>query len=289
MKRTSKLLTALLLVSMMLSLCWISASAEGNYTITLYAGNRGEGGGQITVAPDTMVSLEGLLAGVKVTDEKFYVKGVVRAGYDSVSDGLANLSFKATEDADYVVVYGVKGDMVKYTVQYVAADGNNEKMPAAETGYANAGERIVIGCKDVDGYLPNTYNYAMTLTANEAANVFTFIYTKIQNPQDNNQNQNAAAAADGNGAAADNGTGNGGTGTGSNGSEGMTIEPVPQPQELIDLDEQEVPLAESAEGQMPNSLAKPLLIGALVAFLGLLALLLVLLKRNKDKNRGYEG
>ena len=289
MKRTVKRLTVLLLIVAVMSAGLVSASAEvDHYTITLYAGNRGTiANGQMTVAPKAVVNLSSLLAGVTVTDSKFYVKGVVRAGYDSSSDGLANMAFEATEDADYTVVYGVKGDMKQYTVQYVSNTG--AVLADEEYGYANAGERLIVGCKDIDGYLPNTYNYAMTLSENEAANVFTFIYTLIPAPTpEPNPNPNPNPA-NGNG---DNGTVENATG-GENSevitSEGVTIEAIPQPQELIDLDEEEIPLAQLPEDQQPNSIVTPLLVGAVVAFLGLLVLVLILAKRNKDKKRGYEG
>ena len=280
MKRMWKLLAAVLVISVLLTAGWISASAEGteSYTIRLYAGNRGTGDGSITVEPGFMVDLDGLLANVQVTDEKFYKRGVAKAGYDTAT--LGEKSFTAVEDADYVVVYGVKGDMVRYTVRYISTTG--AALAEESVGYANAGEKIVVGCKDVDGYVPNTYNYAMTLSENEAANVFTFVYTRIPTAEEVAAAQAAAqaAAAGGNGAAA----GENGTAT----SEGVTIGQIAQPAQIIDLDEQEVPLAEMAEGQVPGSIGTPLLVGAGVAFVGLLALVLVLAKKNKDKNRGYE-
>ena len=254
--------------------------------------------------------------------------------------------------------------VVSYTVRYLSTTG--EVLAAETVGYANAGDTVIVASKAVDGYTPNAASYAITLSANENNNVYTFEYTRTGNPGENaggnqgenaggnqgqnagenqgqnagenqgqnageNQGQNAgenqgqntgenqgqnAGGNQGQNAGENQVTGNseavsieGGAngaetaepGTTAGGDNGagtaeaatnpeVTVETVPEPQEIIYLDEQGVPLAESAiEEQTPSSIEKPLLIGASVLFVGLLALVLALAKRNKDESRGYKA
>lgn len=95
----------------------MAADEPYTYTVTLSAGNMG------TVEGQEQVTLSGLsagqtvsfdLSGVQVTDERYYVKGIRLSGRDN-SEALASTAFRVNGDADYVVAYGVKGDMVAYT------------------------------------------------------------------------------------------------------------------------------------------------------------------------------
>ena len=55
------------------------------------------------------------LGQVQVTDEKYYVKGIRLAGRDN--NTVSATTFRVTGDADYVVAYGIKGNLVSYTVK----------------------------------------------------------------------------------------------------------------------------------------------------------------------------
>ena len=182
------LLTAMITTVFMVQTVFASAAEPSDeepytYTVTLSAGNQGSFGGTDTVEitginPGTVsVDFSSYSGQLQIEDEKYYAKGIRLSGRDnsdaSYSPTWATRSIN--EDADYVVAYGMRGDMVAYTVQYLDENGN-ELMPA-ETFYGSAGDKPVVAFKYIEGYLPQAYNLTKTLSANEADNVFPFIYT----------------------------------------------------------------------------------------------------------------
>ena len=101
-------------------------------------------------------------------ETKYYVKGIRVAGSDASTSAL---SFTVTKDIDYVVAYGV-GDVIPYTVNYVASDGSFSE---SVVFYAPRGEELYVAYRHYEGYLPNTYNYHTTaLTENTT---FEFVYS----------------------------------------------------------------------------------------------------------------
>lgn len=110
------------------------------------------------------------------TDERYYVRGVRRSGRDNTEAEAP--TFEVACDRDYVVAYAVSGDLVGYTVHYLDASGN-PLMPS-DTYYGNAGERQYVSSRYIDGYQPQALNLVKTLSANEAENVFEFRYTPVQ-------------------------------------------------------------------------------------------------------------
>ena len=143
------------MVSALAGLCLMFASsvtclaAERSlytYTVTFSAGDQGAlritdgrisvtGGGayQIVLSEDgRTVKITGLTLANQVNfqnsavileeDSKYYVSGVRRSGWDNNTVALA--SFPVECDQDYVVAYGIKGDLTQYTVNYVDAGGN---------------------------------------------------------------------------------------------------------------------------------------------------------------------
>ena len=277
MRRWKKALVSLLGGCLMLGMVstGVSAAQAGTYTytITLSAGNMGTISGQEktvytgAVYGESWASFD--LSQVQVTDERYYVKGVRLSGRDN-ADALAAPAFRVTGDADYVVAYGVRGDQVAYTVQYQDEDG--ETLAASETFYGNVGDKPVVAYRYVDGYIPQSLALTKTLSANEAENIFTFVYTQgdpdtivrtetettvvTGEPSVITVVAGAPAAA---GTAAG-GTAAGGTGTGGaadagdgaaagevadGGTETVEEEPVPEgTQDIVDLDEEETPLGD---------------------------------------------
>ena len=86
-------------------------------------------------------------------------------------------SFEVEEDRDYVVVYGLLGDAVSYTVNYLDAGGN--ELAPSETYYGNVGDAPVIAYLYIDGYQPQAYNMTGVLDRDASKNVFSFVYTPI--------------------------------------------------------------------------------------------------------------
>ena len=163
------------------------------YTIRLYAGNQGALTGKGISAPSGSAKIEKItgkngqveqivVRGVKygetvyinpddaakVTDDRYYVRGIRRSGRDNSE---AVESTKAVgADMDYVIAYGVKGEMISYTVNYQDASGN--ALLPSDTYHGNIGERQYVSARYVDGYQPQAYNMVMTLSSDSSKNVF---------------------------------------------------------------------------------------------------------------------
>lgn len=198
MRWLRKLFGSLLMLSAMILTIGQTAYAadeeEYTYTVRLYAGNQGELTGEGIRAPEgasvtankDQVVISGLKYGdtvymvpqdaAEVSDSRYYVRGVRRSGRDNSE--ATESSFAVGSDRDYVIAYGIKGDMVAYTVNYMDASGN--VLLESDTYYGNLGERQYVSARYVDGYQPQAYNLVMTLAANEAENVFNFVYTPVQ-------------------------------------------------------------------------------------------------------------
>lgn len=180
MKRWKKMLVSLLTICMIFSLSAISALASGepySYNITVYAGNKGTFGGAsrkvYTVRSGQVVNIAGLIGQVQVTDEKYYVKGFRLSGRDN-AEALVSPVYVVNGDADYVVAYGIKGDQVAYTVNY--QDEKGKELAPGSTFYGNVGDKPVVAYQYIDGFVPEALALTKTLSANEAENVFTFVY-----------------------------------------------------------------------------------------------------------------
>ena len=124
-----------------------SDAAPYTYSVTLSAGNQGNFGGTDIVevtgvgAGALSVDFSAYRDQLQIEDEKYYAKGIRLSGRDN-SDASYSPTWATgavTEDADYVVAYGMTGDMVAYTVQYLDEEGN-ELLPA-ETYYGSVGDK----------------------------------------------------------------------------------------------------------------------------------------------------
>ena len=147
------------------------------YKVTLSAGNKGTINGQnkieqADIASGSTVTFN--LNDIQVTDDKYYVKGIRHSGRDN-DETLAAPSFTVDKDADYVVAYGIKGNMVAYTVNYQDASGNS--LAESQTFYGNVGDKPVVAYRYVENYIPDALALTKTLSDNESENVFTFTYT----------------------------------------------------------------------------------------------------------------
>lgn len=202
-------LTAVLMLSPLGSMGSLAAGTEApdapyDYQITFYAGNQGAfaAGPSIQVlgadgsrkeasveAGADAVRVKGLEAGDRVVfdqiqgdavdlgpDSPYYVRGIRKSGHDNDDEKPA--SFLVEQDQDYVVAYGVKGDLVSYVIHY--EDSAGRSLADSRTYYGNVGDRPVVAFRYVEGYEPQAYNLTKTLSKNEAKNVFTFVYFRVQ-------------------------------------------------------------------------------------------------------------
>lgn len=198
MKGISLLAAFCLLFSASMS-CLAAERRTYTYTVTFSAGNQGilstadgisisvDGGGDYEISLEDggkSVRITGLTAANYVRflnsaasvgdDSKYYVKGIRMAGRD---DSLDLAYFPVERDQDYVVAYGIKGDMVQYTVNYEDAAGNQLYPP--QIYYGNVGDKPVIAYLYVEGYQPQAYNLTKVLQSDASENVFTFVYSPV--------------------------------------------------------------------------------------------------------------
>lgn len=200
MKMLKRALTAFLAAAFAATLCVAPAFAEGSalvdpptYTVSVSGGNQGtatiNGKSSITVAAGT--ELSGATVEVRDVNSKYFVKGLrstsVNNAYirdfvvqpDAVHDDLdgtysMTLPTQAiTQNTDYVVAYGIKGDVVSYTVQYMYGD----TMLGSEQFTAQLGDKPAPVAKYFEGYIP--YANQETFTLNSAGQVITFDYYKL--------------------------------------------------------------------------------------------------------------
>ncbi len=258
MKLGRKFLSLFLLLALVCSFS-LTAQAKGKaytYRIRLYAGGQGhfEDGSSVLEFPEVSYGGRVSFSPNLVTLEdgsKYYVKGFLESGkgteeVQGVARGSSS-SFVVTKDQDFVVAYGLMGDMVEYTVNYETAEG--ETLAPSETYYGNVGDKPMIAYLYIEGYQPQSYNLTKTLVADASKNVFTFLYS--------------AAEA---GAAEEEVTVLGGGATVVEGDEPGPVvipdNPTPVtppeenngPAEVIDIDEPNTPLVNFPGGDQPKSL-----------------------------------
>lgn len=159
-----------------------AAEAENEYTYKV----RFFAGGQGTIDGQEMVEYKECGYGQRITfnqnrvtlkdNSKYYIRGIRKSGRDN-DEILSAVSFEVKEDADYVVAYGILGDAVMYTVEYVDQAGNT--LAPSETYYGNVGDRPVVAFAYIEGYQPQAYNLTGILERDASRNVFRFTYSPI--------------------------------------------------------------------------------------------------------------
>lgn len=260
------------------------------YSVTLSAGKQG------TFADGDRIVREELKYGdyvnfdwrdqLTLKDDKYYAKGIRRSGEDN-SNSFITDQVQVTGDEDYVVAYGVLGDMVAYTVQYLDENGN--ELAPSKTYYGSVGDRPVVAFQYIEGYLPQAYNLTKTLSENEADNVFPFEYAPAS------EIRNVTVTVDGGTTVVT--TPAAGTGTAQQGAadenaggnaEGDTVEVEDEevPRDLVDLDEEEVPLAkgELEEDTIRETSVMPIVVGSLIALLAVAGIVGMVIYYKKKKN-----
>ena len=284
MKRLKKLFIMMMSLTVFLSLAYTQVCAYG-YKVTLYTGNQGTINSQnemsINVSKGQMVSLD--LSQIELPqDSKYYVKGIRLSGHDSV-DNLDPATFVVNGDLDYVVVYGVKGNQVAYTIRYV--DENGKQLSEDTVLYGNVGDKPVVAYKYIDSYIPQAYALTKTLVENEKENVFTFTYkpgetgeiientnivtTVISTTPSTNANQG------------NNGTGNATGGTQNNDGDTTTAGDEDVPQGLVDLDDEDTPKSNISVNNKKNS-STPIYTGiaiSLAAIVGIIVAFMTIRKK----------
>ena len=287
------------------------AYADGyKYKVTIYSGAQGTFKGGKTVWSKTynqgehvQISLKSL--GFKLKNgSKYYARGFKISGHDNdETTGFMTMSFKAKQDVEYTVAYGLKGAMVKYIVKYV--DDQGSKLSNPDTYYGMAGDKPVLAYKYIEGWTPDAYNKAKTLSKDESKNVFTFTYSKAGGEQgqtgENEEGDNGGANQGDNGGANANpanpanagpaapGTPQNPAGTNVDDGADTTIDDADTPTDdgngdndgdndgPAQFDDQDTPTAAPGSKNMTAVIA-----GSIAGLLLILALILFLLKKKKN-------
>lgn len=339
MKRLLKyFLAALVVITGVFSQTADAKAFSYTYTVSFSAGGQGSinGGVQVRKASGNEASVSVSAKGDKIIvtgleygdviscdaqgsvalneNSKYYVKGIRLSGRDN--NTVAQSAFLVSGDQDYVVAYGIPGELAEYTVNYVDTDGN--KLAESRTYYGNVGDEPVIAYLYIDGYIPDSYNQTGKLSSNASENVFNFVYSRAASSMaaaGNGANDNTAAG--GNQAAA--GAANNGAADGANAAN--TIVPdgqndpqdgiqAPQAQPNTDIADEQVPQAANdnkhdiADEQVPlatviseSGMVVPLAIGALgiVAILAIMIFVIVKnvksvrVQKNSMKHKGKDN
>lgn len=281
MKKMKKIFGALATMAMVLSLVIpVGMTVEAkpnpyNYKIRVFAGKQGtfEDGSPVKEYKpgesfdSTNFKIKDTVDEDGTTYKKYYVKGIKPSGAD-LSEKLGNPSFTDVKsDMDYVVVYGVRGDIVNYTVRYVDANGN--ELAPSRIYEGNIGDKPIVPYLYIEGYMPQAYNLTMTLEGPETrpeGNIMTFRYTPApiggggggggdttvydeETVTTTNTTPVIVPGAGGDAAGGGGGVtvvpGDGGAadaGAAGAGDAGEAAAPA-EPEQLVDLDDEEVPLA----------------------------------------------
>ena len=302
MKKLKKLLLSLLAVSVVFGCMEMNTkAADYNYTISISAGDKGSFSSgdkiinQVPAGANLVMDVQNLqqTQGLQVNDSRYYIKGIRLSGRDNTTADMYIAAGIVTADADYVVAYGVRGDMVNYTVQYQDEDGN--ELAPSRTYEGNVGDKPVVAYQYIEGYVPQALAMTGTLSDNAADNVFTFVYTPgesgtiVETVTGVTGGTTAGTGtAAGTGAAAGAGTDAGAAGTDEAGTDTTDETQSPDeetPQALVDLDDEETPLGDIEADEESNDASAqgiPLAAGiatGVVAIIALAAIFVVFFKK----------
>lgn len=306
MKMLKKLLTVLLTGALVLGLSMTAFAAEDyDYTVTFYAGNQGSFNGAGVTASGGTVSYSGskiVVSGLKLGDVvgfnapsgislsdsgKYYAQGIRLSGRDN--DEVAASVFTVSEDADYVVAYGIRGNMTSYTVNYQGKDG--KALAPSQTFYGNIGDKPVVAYQYIEGYVPEALGLTKTLSGNEADNVFTFVYEEA--PEDVIVEETETEDETTSGEGTDNET-ESGTGEDANANNNEAETPsgsadgegnVPESEDVIvDLDDEDVPMANVDLDKDQSADKMPLVAAGAIGGIGLLALIILIITFLKKRH-----
>ena len=279
------MISVLMLLVSMVCLATIPVSAENGYTYTvrIYAGAQGTIDGSdvqvyenlkigdlITFSPDSVTLKDG---------SKYYVSGIRKSGADNYDpDNPQRSAITVTGDEDYVVAYGILGDSVGYTVNYV--DDQGSKVAESKKYYGNIGDKPMIACEYIEGYYPQALNLTKTLSSNESENVFNFVYTSTADTE--------TVIYTGGGGAAGGGAAGGAGAGGANIGDGTT--PTAGPEDVVDLDDNQTPTTDGSgvDGTTDIDDSKtpganwPLIGGGAALLVAIAAAALILVRRRRE-------
>jgi len=147
------------------------------YTVTIYPGLHGHFTNGQDCWTETFKKGENCSINLSkifvLDDDTYYPRGIRLSGHDNNEQtGYMTATFPVTEDLSYTVAYGIKGNMVSYTVNYIDEAGNT--LAPSDTFYGMPGDKPAVSYKYIDGYQPNAYYQTQELK--EGENIINFVY-----------------------------------------------------------------------------------------------------------------
>lgn len=268
MKKMHKIAVLAIVFCMVIASMGISVFAAEEFSgyshrLKVSGGNGKVGSGTVegkTASIDTAagkVTVDGTEYDITVPggDTKYVILGLKVAGHDNSEIYTDSVTFNVSgtgdgdspikkQDLDLVVAYGLKSNLVKYTVSYKGPGG--EDLLPAETHYTVDKTRAVVSYKYVNGYVPNMISAVKTITqGGDNSIVFTYQVNTA-----GEGGTNVVVIDDGGGAAGAGGAG--GAGAGAGGAGGVNIAdgaaPAAGPADMVDLDDNQTPLAGDTNG-----------------------------------------
>lgn len=244
------------------------------YTVTLSAGSHGSftqtdaASSGSTASSSNVYTLSGLKPGDQVNlseqieqldaalasaNSKYYVRGIRLSGREELVAQSFFVKEDMQKDADYVVAYGIRGNMKDCTINYLDTAGN--PLAASRVLRANVGDKPLVPYAYIEGYEPNAYNITKTISENDEENVFNFIYTPIAAPAGGGtETVYVTVDVPAEPAPGVPGGAGGGAPAGPEAPAGPGTEALPEPetplspQEVLDLDDQQTPEAGPGSG-----------------------------------------
>lgn len=267
MKITSAFALVLALVAAQLAFAVSPAYADYTHTLTVSAGagtfNDGTDDINLVKNGETTAYVQSNATSIKVgektydiktmpdglepAESKYFVRGLKVAGddNDNAKVGTINLAtgqgHLGNEDVELVVAYGLKSNMVKYTVNYFEY-GTNAALAPSETHYGVVGDKPVVSFKYFDGYLPRDLNITGTIAA-DGSTIFTFYYYEVD------LNGNIIIINDGDGGAGAGGAGGAGA-AGDNAGANIGDNDTPLangPNDIVDIDNGQTPTTDGTD------------------------------------------
>ena len=175
----------------------VCAFAETSYQLRLFAGDPTTGtlktnqNQQVEYGkqPDPPFNIGE--SNLTITNGKYYAKGIREAGKDYLNVGNntattyvvaqtnGDVNVTATRDQDYVVVYGIRGNQVQFTIRCV--DASTGALLRTLTYWGDVGDRPMIILPYIEGYTPplTQGTTPSALSANSSQNVWNARYTRI--------------------------------------------------------------------------------------------------------------
>lgn len=169
-------LLCMALVGVVGLLAFATPAFARNYTVRVFGGNSGTYAGSDPYVAEVPAGSYFTPSTDEVTpsDTKYYCKGFRLSGADDITTSY----FYIVEDTDIVVAYGVRGDMVEYTLHFVEYNNPSNVLAEPRTFEGKVGDKPVAAYEYISGWRP-LYRQ-ITGTLQEGSNDWTFEYVRVE-------------------------------------------------------------------------------------------------------------